>query len=297
MDDHYLAAVQRALDFIEVSLRLPVTLEQISRRAGFSLWHFQRIFAAYTGEPLASYLRRRRLTAAAEELRTASRTIIDLALEYQFESHAAFTRAFRSALRLSPSEFRRKHRLPRFLARNRPTLANLQHLSRNLTMKPEIIELPALHLLGLTARFIGPKSPDANNQQIIPPLFQQFFSRKSELPPALDGYTYGACTCLPEKMRSREDELVYHVSISVAPAGQTPPGMRVWKLPALTYAAFQHRGPVARIGETFNYIYGTWLPRSDYKLAPAASLERYDDRFGDGGANSEMDILVPLKAG
>ena len=73
--------------------------------------------------------------------------------------------------------------------------------------------------------------------------------------------------------------------------------MKVWRLPATNYALFHHRGPVGRIGETFNYIYGTWLPRSKYKLAPSASLERYDGRFGSGGENSEMDILVPLKGG
>ncbi len=293
--DHYLTAVERSLEYIEACLRSPVTLEQISRRAGFSLWHFQRIFAAYTGEQLGCYLRRRRLTAAASELRTSARTILDLALDYQFESHAAFTRAFRSTLRLSPSEFRRKHRLPRFLARTRPTVANLQHISRNLTMKPQIIKLPGLNLLGLSARFIGPMSPEANNQKIIPPLFKQFSGRKAELPPALDGFTYGACTSLPEKMRTREDELVYLAGISVASGAHLPAGMKVWKIPALTYALFQHRGPVGRMGETFNYIYGTWLPRAKYKLARGASLERYDGRFGDGGENSEMDILVPVQ--
>ena len=65
----YLNAVQKSLDYIENHLREPLSLEKIARHAGFSLWHFQRIFTALVGEPVGSYLRRRRLTAAAGELR------------------------------------------------------------------------------------------------------------------------------------------------------------------------------------------------------------------------------------
>jgi len=43
------------------------------------------------------------------------------------------------------------------------------------------------------------------------------------------------------------------------------------------------------------YIYGTWLERSDYALADGPSLERYDERFGDGDEKSELDILIPVK--
>ncbi len=162
-------------------------------------------------------------------------------------------------------------------------------------MKPAILDLPALTLLGLEARFIGPMSPDANNHQIIPPLFDRFFARKAEAPPALDGFTYGACDCLPEKERTREDELAYLAGVSVAKNAPVPGGMTTWRVPAAKYALFLHRGPVTRIGETMSYIYGTWLARSDYALADGPSLERYDGRFGDGGEKSEFEILVPVK--
>jgi AraC family transcriptional regulator len=196
---------------------------------------------------------------------------------------------------MTPSDFRRRRKLLRFLGRPQLTPADLQFLTLNLTMNPTIQQSPALHLLGLEARFIGPMSPDANNHQVIPQLFGQFFARKAELPAALDQYTYGACNCLPEKDRTREDELVYLAGVSVPENSPVPKGMKAWRVPALTYAVFQHRGAITRLGETLNYIYGTWLPRSDYDQADGPSLERYDDRFGDGGEKSEIDILVPIK--
>lgn len=294
MDPHLISA-QRALDYIEDNLRSPLTLESVARQAGFSLWHFQRVFTALVGEPLGSYVRRRRLTAAADELRGSSRRILEVALDYQFESHEAFTRAFKATLGCTPGAFRRNRQLQWTNVRPRVSAENLPHLSRNVAMNPKIIPVPALTLLGLEARFICAMSPEANNLAIIPPLFKRFCSRWGELPPTLDGFTYGACRCLPPDQRTREDELLYLVSVSVAPGSPVPPGMTTWQIPALTYAHFTHRGPVARLNETINYIFGAWLPRSDYQHAGSPELERYDERFGDGGEKSELDILIPVE--
>jgi AraC family transcriptional regulator len=292
--DSYLAAVHRALDHIEANLREPLRLEAIARRAGFSLWHFQRIFAALAGEPIGSYVRRRRLTAAALELRASSRRILDIALDYQFESHEAFTRAFKAVFHFTPAEFRRNHRIP--WVNPRPPLAgeNLKHLSR-ITMEPQIIRLPAMTLLGLETRFICAMSPDANNLKLIPPLFKRFGSRWAELPSRLDCFSYGACDCVPAGQRTHEDEMVYLVSTSVALDAQPPAGMTVWRIPVCTYAHFTHRGPIGRLNETINYIFGAWLPRSDYQHVEGPELERYDDRFGDGGEKCELDLLVPVQ--
>jgi AraC family transcriptional regulator len=292
--DSYLAAVQRALDHIEDHLREPLPLESIARRAGFSLWHFQRIFTAYVGEPLGSYVRRRRLTAAAAELRASPRRLLDLALDYQFESHEAFTRAFKSVFLVTPATFRRNRQLPWVHTRPHLSSAHLRHLSRNIAVKPQIIQLPAFTLLGLETRFISAMSPEANNLVQIPPLFDRFFKRRAELPPALDGFTYGACNCLPADQRTREDELVFLVSAHVAADAKIPAGMKTWRLPARTYAHFTHRGPINRLRETISYIYGAWLPRSDFHCADGPQLERYDGRFGDGGEQSELDYLIPV---
>jgi AraC family transcriptional regulator len=289
--DRYLPAIHRALAFIEENLTQPVTLGAISRRAGFSPWHFQRIFHAYTGETLGAYLRRRRLSVAVLDIRNTRRSILAIALDYQFESHAAFTRAFKATLHAAPSTFRRGRPLPADRPWSPPHSVSTQSV-----MKPTIQKLPALTLLGLEARFIGPMSPDANNHKVIPPLFGRFFARKSELPPALDNCTYGATRCAPKTERSRDDELVYLAGQSVKPRTAVPTGMALWRLPAQTYAIFVHRGPVVRIDDTLTYIYGTWLPHSEYEPVGEGSLERYDpERYGDGGEKSEFDILIAVK--
>lgn len=293
--DAYFAAVQRALDYIEEHLREPLRLEAVARKAGFSLWHFQRIFAAYAGEPLGTYVRRRRLTAAAREMRASNRRILDLVLDYQFESHESFTRAFKSLFKVTPSVFRRKRHLVSSYSRPRLEPESLQHLARLTIINPQIVELPAFTLLGLETHFISALSPEANNLELIPPLYQQLCARKAELPPARDKFTYGACNCLSEDQRTREDELVYLAGVHVVSDSPVPAGMTTWQVPALTYALFTHRGPLSHLSDTINHARGTWLPRSDYEPADGPELERYDDRFRNGGEKCEMDFLVPVE--
>ncbi|MDB6095243.1 MAG: rob [Verrucomicrobia bacterium] len=163
-------------------------------------------------------------------------------------------------------------------------------------MKPAIIHLPAFTLVGPHAHFISAMSPDANNLKIIPPLYQQLFARKAEMPPPLDRFSYGACRSLPPSERNREDELEYMAGISVAPQANAPTGMGKWTVPAASYAHFIHRGPISQLTETISYAHASWLPRSGFQSPNGAcEIERYDDRFKDGGEDSEMDYLLPIK--
>jgi len=294
--NHYRQAVLRSLDAIEQNLTRPVALHALAHRAGFSLWHFHRIFVEHTGESLGSYLRKRRLTAAAEELVRSKRSILDVALDYQFESHESFTRAFKTAFESTPREFRRTGKLAWLRTRPELTLSRFQALSTQTPMKPVIVELPVLHLLGLSARFIRPMAPAADNLDVVPKLYARFCPLISTLPQPQDQYVYGAARCPADSARRHPDELEYLASVNV-PAGTKPPaGMDLWKIPASAYACFTHRGPVSRLAETINYAFGTWLPRSKFVHADSPNLDRQDERFGDGGAGCEFDFLMPVKA-
>ena len=74
--------------------------------AGFSVPHFHRLWRAHTGENVAAYLRRVRLRRAALKLRMGAVDITEVALCAGYETHAAFTRAFKQQYALSPSQFR-----------------------------------------------------------------------------------------------------------------------------------------------------------------------------------------------
>ena len=80
--------------------------EVLAAVAGFSVPHFHRIFTAHVGENIASYVRRVRLERAARKLRMGAVDITEVALAAGYDTHAAFSKAFKQHFGLSPSEFR-----------------------------------------------------------------------------------------------------------------------------------------------------------------------------------------------
>ncbi len=74
--------------------------------AGFSVPHFHRIFTAQVGENIASYVRRVRLERAGRKLRMGAVDITQVALAAGYDTHTAFSKAFKQHFGLSPSEFR-----------------------------------------------------------------------------------------------------------------------------------------------------------------------------------------------
>ena len=97
---------QKALWFIESHLASELTLDDISGMAGVSRFHMVRAFAAATGFSVMRYVRARRLSEAARALAAGAPDILTLALDADYGSHEAFTRAFRDHFGLTPETVR-----------------------------------------------------------------------------------------------------------------------------------------------------------------------------------------------
>ena len=84
-----------------------LTLRALSDRLGYSEFYTTRKFREISGMPLRDYLRGRRLAFALKEVRDSERSLLDIALDYGFSSHEAFTRAFKDAYGVTPSAYRK----------------------------------------------------------------------------------------------------------------------------------------------------------------------------------------------
>lgn len=100
-------AVQRMQDHIEEKLNEPITLYGLAKVAGYSPWHTSRVFKQLTGKSPLEYIRALRLSRAAVRLRDENTRIIDLALDFAFDSHEGFSRAFSEQFGLSPQRYRK----------------------------------------------------------------------------------------------------------------------------------------------------------------------------------------------
>src|ERR1700754_691265 len=98
--------VQKALWFIESHLAGPLSLDEVSEVAGVSRFHLVRAFAAATGFSVMRYVRARRLSETARALAARAPDILTLALDADYGSHEAFTRAFRDHFWLTPESVR-----------------------------------------------------------------------------------------------------------------------------------------------------------------------------------------------
>ena len=98
-------AVRRMQAYIEEHLFEPITLYQLANAAGYSPYHGTRMFQAHTGKAPFAYLRARRLSRAALYLRDHEARVLDVALDFVFDSHEGFTRAFTRAFGLPPKRY------------------------------------------------------------------------------------------------------------------------------------------------------------------------------------------------
>jgi AraC-like DNA-binding protein len=109
--------INLAIAHMEQWLTQPITTTEVAAATGYSRAHLGRLFLEMTGETLAGYIRKRRLSEAARQLVTTRANILDLALDYQFESQEAFTRSFKRHFRLSPGAYRKRGRFSGALLR------------------------------------------------------------------------------------------------------------------------------------------------------------------------------------
>ena len=89
-------------DYIGRHILEPISLHSLAQAAGYSPWHSARIFKELTGKAPFEYIRAIRLSRAAEKLRKEDIRVIDVALDFVFESHEGFTRAFSKQFGMSP---------------------------------------------------------------------------------------------------------------------------------------------------------------------------------------------------
>jgi AraC family transcriptional regulator len=92
--------------YIRDNISQPLNREVLASVAGFSVPHFHRIFTAQKGENIAAYVRRIRLERAGWKLRMGAVDITEVAHAAGYDTHAAFTKAFKQQFGFSPSEFR-----------------------------------------------------------------------------------------------------------------------------------------------------------------------------------------------
>jgi AraC family transcriptional regulator len=105
---HAWEAVQKTLNYIEEHINEEIQVEDLAEIAALSLFYYQRLFTRLVKKPVREYIKLRRLSKARDALCDKENRILDVALEYGFVNHETFTRAFKDAYGITPSQYRNK---------------------------------------------------------------------------------------------------------------------------------------------------------------------------------------------
>jgi AraC family transcriptional regulator len=241
-----------------------------------------RSFAAATGFSVMRYVRARRLTEAARALADGAPDILTLALEADYGSHEAFTRAFRDHFGVTPEAVRSSTCLDR-LKLQEPVV-----MDSTLTDKlqpPRFETGKALLVAG-----IGERCTHENQGAGIPSQWQRFHQKVAEIPDRVGQVAYGVC-CNGDDSGNFD----YIAGVEVSDFSDLPREFSRVRIAEARYAVFTHSEHISTIRRTVNTIWNQWLPASTLKVADAPNFERYDVNFDPQTGNGGLEIWIPVK--
>ena len=198
----YLPAVQSAIEYIESHLSEDLLSQMIASQIGFSQYHFHRIFTALVGESVKDYLRKRRLSVAADELRRSNTAILTIALRCGFDSQEAFTRAFGKVFGTTPGAYRRQGSSGLGTGNFSATNLWVHHLNRGIDMKPEIVRRSADLAVGMGDSFVRGAT------EAISELWKRFLPRMHEISNQKE-YQLGLCMPSTRQFRKKRGIHLY----------------------------------------------------------------------------------------
>ncbi|WP_066307580.1 AraC family transcriptional regulator [Bacillus sp. FJAT-29814] len=289
----YFVCIQRTLVYIEENLQEQITLEKLAEIACFSPFHYHRVFQAIVGESVMDYVRKRRLTYAAEQLFYTNEKLINIAIDAGFQYQESFNRAFKKHYGISPRQYRHAKRISGPLRGKAYLNTNL--ISGGHKMEPKLVTKPAFHIIGYELKT---KNEYGQNNKDIPEFWQQYMRNGlgCNIPnPIHQNVELGICT----DFNPETGEFVYIIGMEVEEGAQAPEGMVYRSFPELEYAVFttpksDEGSFVPSIQSTWKYIFTEWFPQSGYEHHGSIEFELYDERCY-GSENKVMDIYIPVK--
>lgn len=277
------------LEWIEQHLDDPLTLEQIARRAGFSPYHFSRLFSARRGRSVMAHVRGRRLVRGARRLCDEPELkLVDLAFDCGFESQEAFTRAFKRVFGVAPGRFRSgfavepiEGQIPMTVSTDRPDAV---------VRLPDLVTLPAFRVAGPSREF------DQVTKAEIPQLWSALIGALPFPGQVKSWATYGVMSSVDP----REGRFAYMAGVGVEPDCVPPPGFAAMEIAAARYVVFRitldGSALHPQVKRAMARVWGELMPASGLELAGGPDFELYDGRFDPLKAGSVIDFHVRVKA-
>ena len=157
-------------------------------------------------------------------------------------------------------------------------------------MQPRMATLSEKKLIGKRL-----KMSFSNNKTFE--LWRSFMPRRKEIKNNIgsDLYSIEVYSPLFFDHFNPEAEFEKWAAVEVTDFNLVPAGMQNITLPSGLYAVFLYKGRASEGSKTYQYIFGTWLPNSDYMLDNRPHFAQMGEKYKNEGPNSEEELWIPVK--
>jgi AraC family transcriptional regulator len=298
--EEYIRRIHKVQDYIEHHVGQPLSITELAGVAGFSKYHFSRIFQSILHEPLAHYVNRIRMEKALFLLaHRADKNMTDIAYELGLSDSAVFSRAFKNYYAISPREYRREYSKNckdsyllseynkntakkewagnPFPVTGQITIENLEEKQVAYVRHTGTYKTLAKEYEGLMQTlFVHAKKQHllANGQNWVLAMYHDNpeFGEESQFRTSL-------CLTVPENIRIQEDGILGRM-----------------KLEGGLYVVGHFQIQQKQYGDAWNYMYQEWITGSGYVPRDYNPFEVYRNvPHADESSIHEVDIYVPIE--
>lgn len=280
-----------AVEYIEQHLTEELALEDVAAYVGESDYHFRKIFQAISGLPLSTYVQKRKLSRAHEELRQGER-VTEVAFKYGYQSVEGFSRAFKQWSGYPPSVVNERDTILSF-----PKLVFFINVRGGNIMEAKIIEQPAFTFAGVQKRV--PMQFEGVNQAIVELAESITEEQSAEMralmniePREIVNISYDA----EEEFIKEEGDLTHMIGVLTTKESISN-NLETFSVPAHTWVVFPNEGPFPEtMQNTTARTASEWFPSSNYEQVdlPSFSFTKMDEEK-ENYAYSEIWIPVREK--
>lgn len=266
------------IDYVEKHLDDTVCTGEVSRIIAGPYAVFQRSFVQITGIPLSEYIRRRRLTCAAYEIQNTNKRILDIALQYGYESADAFGVAFKRLHGITPNMARKPDAQLKFYSRLHFTLTirGVYEMEYKVIIKDDFCVLGIRRITPYGGGTWAIVKSDGSLEKMRTIAGERFVS-------------LGLCFGFGD---DGSNDYMCGIEFS----GNDIPGFDRYSYPRSSWLVFEAKGAISEgvLGNTWNRIYGEFLPQSEYQQVDLPTIEKYIE-WDEKTDRCRVEIMIPIK--
>jgi AraC family transcriptional regulator len=285
-----IALLNQVVEYVEQNLDGDIEIDALASSLGTTEYHVRRMFSSLAGMPLSEYIRRRRMTVAAAELRGAD-NLLDIATRYGYGSAESFGRAFHAVHGVGPGDVRRDGGP----LRSQPQLRFRLTVEGNTPMDTRITDHPAFRLVGHAARVPlihrGPNPHIQAHIAALPPTEHERLKSLSSTEPA--GLLQVSADVDPDYTEG--SELTYLHGVAVDDDTSVPAELDVLEVPTGTWAVFRVSGHYpAALQDTWAATATDWFPSNPWRLRTGPSIVAVLDHAADF-STATCELWLPIE--